>query len=115
MKEEVLIEGHIGQLDEHIENIQSLLPNLDVIGFFSKSMAGIGKSMTLLIKDTSIEEAKILEEYLLNNEISFVGEFGSHKFFKCKNQDDWTYLTGDYEEMPISHISIEDISKIYSF
>tara|TARA_E500000081_G_C6084546_1_gene329562 strand:+ start:874 stop:1221 length:348 start_codon:yes stop_codon:yes gene_type:complete len=115
MKEEVLIEGHIGQLDEHIENIQSLLPNLDVIGFSSKSMAGIGKSMTLLIKDTSIEEAKILEEYLLNNEISFVGEFGSHKFFKCKNQDDWTYLTGDYEEMPISHISIEDISKIYSF
>ena len=115
MKEEVLIEGHIGQLDEHIENIQSLLPNLDVIGFSSKSMAGIGKSMTLLIKDTSIEEAKILEEYLLNNEISFVGEFGSHKFFKCKNQDDWTYLTGDYEEMPITHISIEDISKIYSF
>lgn len=110
MKEKVIVEGYLGQLDEHIENIQDLLPNLEVIGFSSKSMAGIGKSMTLLI-----EEAKILEEYLLNSEISFVGEFGSHKFFSCPFDGDWHFLTGEQSEPPISQIPISDIEKIYNF
>ena len=115
MKEKVIVEGYLGQLDEHIENIQDLLPNLEVIGFSSKSMAGIGKSMTLLIKDTSIEEAKILEEYLLNNEISFVGEFGSHKFFHCPFDNDWHFLTGKQSDPPVSQRPISDIEKIYNF
>ena len=50
MKEEVTIEGYLGELEEHIESIQSLLPNIEVIGFSSKSPAGIGKNMTLLIE-----------------------------------------------------------------
>lgn len=115
MKEEVTIEGYLGELEEHIKSIQSLLPNIEVIGFSSKSPIGIGKNMTLFIEGVSLKEAELIEKYLIDNDIAFVGYFGSHKFFKCKKQDDWTYLTGDYEEMPISHISIEDISKIYSF
>lgn len=115
MKEEIVIEGYLEQLDEHYEKIQALLPNLEVIGFSSKSMAGIGKSMTLIIKDTSIKEAKVLEEYLIDNEISFVGEFGSHKFFSCPFDDDWHFLTGEQSEPPVSQIPISDIEKIYSF
>jgi hypothetical protein len=115
MKEDVIIEGYLGELDYHIETIQNLLPSLEITSFSSKSPVGIGKNITLIIKDTSLKEAELIEKFLIDNNVLFVGSFGSHKFFKCENQENWIYLTGQYEDMPTYHISISDICKIHSF
>lgn len=115
MKENVTIEGYLGQLDEHLDNLQSLLPDLEFIGFSSKSMAGIGKSMTVTIDSVSIFEAELIEKYLIDNTISFVAEFGSHRFYNCQEDGDWHFLTGQPSDPPVNHISMRDIVKIYKF